>query len=192
MRVGFWDALDLIGVDADCPLAEVARPQRVELRDAWARRGILTTLARLSRAHGGKPILLPESGYRSVEGAAAAPWDWTRRGRVDLVQQRELHRAALRARWGRPWLAGMFWWYWDPDPDAGGPADPGYTPQGKPAAALLTRWYRRQRRCPGHGRGRVRAGGLPLARPAAGTAPMAAPGGFEPPTSCLEGTRSIP
>jgi hypothetical protein len=143
IRIGFWDALDLIGVDAYYPLAAIARPRRAELRGAWARSGALATLERLSQAEGNKPILLTEIGYRSVEGAAAAPWDWTRRGRVDLVQQRELYRAAFRALWGRPWLAGMFWWYWDLDPDAGGPADTGYTPQGKPAAALLERWYRR-------------------------------------------------
>jgi hypothetical protein len=40
-----------------------------------------------------------------------------------------------------PWFKGIYWWYWDTDPTAGGAADRGQTPLNKPAADLITAWF---------------------------------------------------
>jgi hypothetical protein len=138
--VTWWDALDLIGQDAYPTLTQAERPSVDDLVEGW--RSFGDKLRRLSEKWG-KPLVLTEIGCRSVRGGAQNPWDWQRRGPVDLDVQRNFTEAACRAVAGKPWLRGMYWWDWSPDPDAGGPDDSGYTPHGKPAEDVLRSWYRR-------------------------------------------------
>jgi hypothetical protein len=59
-----------------------------------------------------------------------------------VVRKRLLFRIVLfKVFSGKPWLAGIYWWNWEPDPRRGGVLDKGYTPQGKPAEIVLKRWY---------------------------------------------------
>lgn len=138
--VTWWDALDLIGMDAYPTLSAETRPSVSSLCLGWE--GYLDKLHRLSERWG-KPLVITEIGYRSVEGGAYNPWDWQKRGPVDLVTQRKAYEAAFRMVAGRTWLAGIYWWQWMPDPDHGGPADTGYSPHGKPAERTLASGYRR-------------------------------------------------
>lgn len=139
--IGWWDALDYIGVDLDDPLTTERQPSVDALRAAWTGRGDLDRLGALSERHA-RPILLTRLGYRSVEGAAATPPDPESEPPPDLQAQADAYQAALEAFWGRPWLAGMYWWAWDTDPTAGGAEDRGYTPYRKPAEAVLRSFYR--------------------------------------------------
>ncbi len=41
----------------------------------------------------------------------------------------------------KPWWDGAFWWSWDPNPNSGGSSDTGFTPQNKPAQAVLQQYY---------------------------------------------------
>ena len=69
------------------------------------------------------------------------------RGIQELAAQMEaelaLASAALSSLTRRPWLVGMYWWQWEPDPPIGGPQDPDYSPHRKPAEAVLRAWYSR-------------------------------------------------
>ena len=138
--IAWWDALDFIGMDAYPTLSVEPRPSVSSLCRGWE--GYLAKLRSLSDRWG-KPLVITELGYRSVEGSARNPWDWQRQGPVDLVTQRKCYQAALRMIAGRTWLAGVYWWQWMPDPDEGGPDDTGYTPHGKPAEAVLAFGYRK-------------------------------------------------
>jgi hypothetical protein len=140
MAIGWWDAVDYIGVDAYYPLTEAREPTADALRVAWAENGHIEILRRLAEEHA-KPILLTEIGYRSVAGAVAAPWEVGGEAPIDLEEQAEAYRAALQALWDQPWLAGLYWWNWDTDPDKGGQLDRDYTPYGKPAEAVLRSFY---------------------------------------------------
>ena len=69
-RIEFWDALDLVGVDAYFPLADDPTPAVEMLVEAWEPwSDELREVARTT----GKPILFAEFGYRSVDGAAGPP-----------------------------------------------------------------------------------------------------------------------
>ncbi|HEX9124618.1 MAG TPA: hypothetical protein VF984_14870 [Actinomycetota bacterium] len=136
----WWDAVDLIGVDAYYPLTEGNDPTLGELKAAWT--PYVEQLAELSAAWGDKPIVFTEIGYRSVDGANRLPADMELRGLPDLQEQADCYRAALESVWGQPWFAGMYWWDWSSSLVVGGPADTSFTAYRKPAEGVIRSWYR--------------------------------------------------
>lgn len=139
--IGWWDALDLIGVDAYYPLAANGNnnPTAAQIASAWT--PVLNDLSALSAAEDNKPIIFTEIGYRSQDGAAQHPWEWQSGGAVDLAEQALLYRVAFEQVYNRPWFAGFYWWSWDAVPYQGGPCDNGYTVYDKPAEDVVREWY---------------------------------------------------
>lgn len=135
--VGFWDALDYVGVSAYFPLSASADPSLEDLATGWAR--ALPGLEEVSRRFG-RPVLLTEVGYPAARGAAGTPW--AEGGPpADPWLQARCYEATLRAVAARPWIAGAYWWLWEgttrpPFRDAS------YSIQGKPASFVLARWFR--------------------------------------------------
>ena len=142
-RITWWDAVDFIGIDAYYPLAGINNPNVAELKEAWATRGYLTLLENLSRQFD-RRIILTEFGYRSIDGAARCPGCWQNAGTLDLQEQADLYQAAFEVLWGRPWLAGIFWWQWFARPSSDSSNDADFSPYGKPAEHVLRDFYRRQ------------------------------------------------
>jgi ligand-binding sensor domain-containing protein len=137
--ITWWDAVDFIGIDAYYVLTEKTDPTVEELKAAWSERGYLDTMAGLAQKHG-KPVLITEIGYRSADGTIKTPWDWDDLP-LDLQEQADGYQAALEVLWGQPWLAGIYWWNWDVNPQKGGLEDKDYTPYAKPAEELLRIYY---------------------------------------------------
>jgi hypothetical protein len=138
--VQFWDAVDIIGMDTYATLTQKSHPKVIDLLIGW--KSYLAKLRSLSERWN-RPLILTEIGYRSIRGGAQNPWDWQRQDSVDLILQANCYEAALRSVAGKPWLAGMYWWQWSPDPSEGGFEDSGYTPHGKPAETVLRNWYKK-------------------------------------------------
>jgi hypothetical protein len=137
-NIKWWDAVDYIGVDAYYPLTNKNDPTFEELKAAWeSHLAILEDLANLY----GKQIIITEIGYRSIDGANKAPWDWQSSGTIDLQEQADCYRAFFETFWNRPWLAGVYWWMWWADPAIGGATDDSYTPYKKPAEDVLRAYY---------------------------------------------------
>lgn len=137
--ITWWDAVDLIGVDAYYPLTDENDPTVEELIAGWAPH--VATLSNLADQWPGKSIILTEIGYRSQDGANRHPWDWQSAGIVDLQEQADAYQAAFESLYDQPWFAGMYWWAWETDPFQGGPCDDGYTPHDKLAEDVLRTWY---------------------------------------------------
>ncbi len=139
-EIAFWDELDYIGIQAYFPLSEKPDPTLEDLMKGW--RGPLRQIDAVRKKFD-KPVLFTEVGYRSIAGASSKPWEWPRRGEevdVDLDLQARCYEAFFQTFWERPWVAGVYWWKWfpaRPRADAG----TGFTPQNKPAAAVMSRWY---------------------------------------------------
>jgi hypothetical protein len=132
--VAFWDAVDLIGIDAYWPLSSRPTADVRALRRAWA--PIVAELATFAGRHR-RRILFTEAGYPSQRGSTTAPWSWTTSSTPDQGEQAAAYRALLAGLRGRSWWAGVFWWAWDVPP-AGNGGDPlGYTPRGKAAERVL-------------------------------------------------------
>lgn len=136
--ITWWDAVDLIGVDAYYPLTDENDPTLAELNAAWA--PYVATLAGLAAAWE-KPIIFTEIGYRSQDGANRHPWDWQIGGAVDQQEQADTYQAVFDSVYNQPWFAGLYWWAWDVDPFQGGPCDDSYTPHDKPAEDVLRAGY---------------------------------------------------
>lgn len=133
--VSFWDAVDVVGLTGYFELTRSLDPSRAELVQAWLpiRRALGAWSAEI-----GRPLVISEIGYPSLDGASAWPWDETRKAPVDLEEQRIAYEAFVRAWDGVSFLRGAYWWNWF---GWGGPKDTGYTPRGKPAARVIERWF---------------------------------------------------
>lgn len=137
LDVPFAHALDALGVSAYFPLAEPGeRPGLATLTRRWERP--LRRLDALSRRTG-LPVFLAEVGYPAHAEAASAPWREAS-GPADLDVQADLFRAFCAAAAEDRRHAGYYVWNWF---GWGGPRDPGYSPRGKPAAAVLEECMRR-------------------------------------------------
>lgn len=141
-QIEWWDAVDYIGIDAYYPLSNTSTPIPRQLRSAWMR--IANTIETwLDESWPDKPVLFTEIGYRSWDGANVRPWEFSGGGadEVDLQEQVDCYEAVLGVMQEREWFWGFYWWNWETNPNAGGPSDPGYTPQGKPVAETIRLWY---------------------------------------------------
>jgi hypothetical protein len=134
--VTFWDAVDEAGMTAYFELGSASSTASVAgLVTAWQRwlPGLRTFAARV-----GKPVVITEVGYPSLQGAHRAPWDETRKAAVDVDEQRACYQAFVTVAEQERWLQGVYFWNWF---GGGGPQDGDYTPRGKPAALELRRYF---------------------------------------------------
>jgi hypothetical protein len=134
--IGFWDALDFIGVSAYFPLTERPSPSLADLEAGWDR--ALAPLEQASRRFG-RPVLLTEAGFPSIPAAARAPWR-EERVEADVWLQARCYEATLRALARRPWIEGVYFWLWE---RSSSPAlrDPSHAIVGKPASFTMASWY---------------------------------------------------
>jgi hypothetical protein len=114
-RVGFWDALDVVGVDAYHPLA--ASPAATPEELAAGARRVVGDLARLARREG-KPVLLTEVGFAARRAAWVEPH--AEGGDYSEADQAAAYRALFGALGRPPWLAGVFVWKAFSGPTGGG------------------------------------------------------------------------
>lgn len=117
-NVGFWDALDVIGIQSYFPLVDhTALPTQDELDRAWA--GLTRRLDRYGASQQRK-VLLTELGYNRSTLAASSPWARRQGGaRAEEIQRRCLDAAlrALKESDGKnsDQVVGGFLWKWFPD-----------------------------------------------------------------------------
>lgn len=133
--VTFWDQVDVMGLTAYYKVARRADTSEQEMVRAWphVRRRLEQWSVKQQRK-----FIFTEVGYPSRDGGAKEPWDYTRTTKPDLEEQRRAYSAFVKAWSGSPRLAGVFFWDWY---GKGGKACTRYTPRGKPAAAVIRRWY---------------------------------------------------
>lgn len=126
----FWDAVDLIGIDAYYGIDGETVAEKVL---GWA--GPKALGAKL-HAQYNRPVAYTEIGYCSGECSR----DHTP-SVADYARHAVQYTAVFEAFRDVPWFAGSFWWNWDTDPGAF-VLDDCLTPQLKPAEDVLRRYYR--------------------------------------------------
>jgi hypothetical protein len=101
----------------------------------------------------GKPIYFGEIGSLALAGALARPSDRSFCGShgYDGEAQARYLDVLLSAYWEQPWFGGAYWWKWEEQNDRpefrdDPRGDKGFTIDGKPAQALMRRWYSRPER----------------------------------------------
>ncbi|MCW2691163.1 MAG: hypothetical protein JWR37_6053 [Mycobacterium sp.] len=135
-NVSFWDALDLIGIDAYFPLSQHPTTDVSAIEQAWMPiRDDLTAFA----TRFGRRIVFTEAGYPSQVGAAVTPWDNERSSQPAQDEQAAAYEALLATFSDQPWWAGVFWWSWWTTTGIYDRLD--YAVQGKLAESVLRRWW---------------------------------------------------
>ena len=137
--VGWWDALDFVGIEGWFPLSGKTDPTVEELIHGWS--GYILDIESWIPTTG-KQVILTEVGYPSYDGGTMSPSTKWQGEPIDLQEQADAYQATLQAFSGRQWLVGYYWWYWDWRPDAGGKSDGSWLLQNKPAEQILSAWYR--------------------------------------------------
>ncbi|TAE47756.1 MAG: hypothetical protein EAZ89_17025 [Bacteroidetes bacterium] len=137
-KIAFADALDFIGVNSYYPLSDKDSASDEELRASFAK--VMTKMADISERTG-KAIVFTEIGFRSI----TSPWKQPHAnpsGQAVLgAHQARCYRVVLDGLRGKAWCGGIVWWKW--------PSHAGYekedpycfTPNTKPAEAVLREAY---------------------------------------------------
>ena len=136
--ISFWDALDAIGLNSYYPLSEKENPTDKELLSGA--QSIAEKIDRVAKKFR-KPVLISEIGFTSSARPWLRPHDDNTGAPLDLEAQRRCYETIFQAVWGKPWLAGIYWWKWPTTLDDGGTEDDNFTPNGKPAAEVVAHWY---------------------------------------------------
>jgi hypothetical protein len=139
-RVPFWDALDLIGIDAYYPLSEASTTDVAALQRSWE--PIRAAMAEGSAKYGRK-ILFTEAGYTSQEGTTTRPNDWALGTPPNQAEQAAAYQALLATFSDQPWWEGVYWWVWNALPDDGSDHATNYSPRGKAAERVIRDWWHR-------------------------------------------------
>jgi hypothetical protein len=145
--VSFWDQLDLMGMNSYYDLGKDVSGNHVEKNKAtvpqinqrWAKiqKSILDYAHKID-----KPVVMLEVGWCSIANAVTEPWDYTVVTEpLDLEAQRRLYEAYFETWYGKPGFGGFMIWAWTPN--ASGPEERGYTPEGKPAEQVLRDWLKK-------------------------------------------------
>jgi len=113
-RVPFWDALDVIGIQAYFPLTAEGVTDEASIRAGWERR--MTELRDYARRHY-RNIVFTELGYDRSLRAPWMPWE-PDRDTEDAARdlQTTCLRLALDAIAREPTVVGVFLWKWFPEP----------------------------------------------------------------------------
>jgi Ca-dependent carbohydrate-binding module xylan-binding/RTX calcium-binding nonapeptide repeat (4 copies) len=150
-RVSFWDAVDIIGVNAYPPLTNSLEPTVEEMMTAWRSvptssywAGVMNYESPVDFFHSlsvqyDRPLLFTEVGYRSLDGTNIRPGAWNVNGAQDLQEQRDAYEAFFDVWSGEgSWFLGAHLWEWD----ARNMYEPtGYSPMDKPAEQLISDWF---------------------------------------------------
>jgi hypothetical protein len=144
--ITFWNELDFIGIQAYFPLADHANPNLEALKLGW--QAHYQGIEKIQKQYR-KPILFTEIGYRSAPDCAIKPWEWPEFDRQaaepsGLTAQAACYEAFFQTFWRKDWFAGAYVWKWYPSKTKTvNRRDKDFTPQGKPAEAVMARWYGR-------------------------------------------------
>jgi hypothetical protein len=137
-RVPFWDAVDLIGIEAYWPLSKGSTTDERLLQRSW--NSIRADLAAFS-AQKRRKILFTEAGYTSQDGTTTAPYDWTLSTTPNQAEQAAAYQSLLEAFSNEPWWAGVYWWVWNTLPDNGDGHELDFSPRGKAVESVIRSWW---------------------------------------------------
>ncbi len=137
-RIAFWDALDYIGISAYFPLPTNNKTVAA-YKNEW--HSINTNDISKLQSRFNKPVLLTEVGYRSMDWAQWAPFNYWDGGAYDPQNQANLYEALLSYWNDYGFMQGVHFWDWSTDPNYGGSGNIDFTPQHKQAQDVLKTWF---------------------------------------------------
>jgi hypothetical protein len=138
-HIDFWGSLDSIGISAYFNLYNSSNTDIQGLKNSWDNYNN-SDITPLHNKYG-KPVLFTEVGYRSVTNAHLEPWNSGVGGAYDPTEQSTDFSALFDYWQSQPFMVGIHIWNWNSDPTYGGQGNTDYTPQNKPATAVISQWF---------------------------------------------------
>ncbi|MBD3379588.1 MAG: hypothetical protein GF408_03895 [Candidatus Omnitrophica bacterium] len=138
--IRFWEDLDYVGINAYFPLTEEIDPPYEDLIKGW---GKWVDEIEEFQQRVDMPIIFPEIGCCSADGAAIRPWEHYPRSEVNLRIQEDYYRALFETFWEKDWFYGAYWWYWGTNVNMGGKYNRLFLLQNKPAEEVVEKWYKK-------------------------------------------------
>lgn len=134
-KISFWDALDVVGINAYAPLSKHHAPS-----DSALVAGAERFVRRWSALHRrtGRPVVLTEAGASNRAAPWTAPYEKREDQPVRPQEQARTYAALIEAIEDEEWIRGVYWWRLPVAPSDTGP----FTIPGTPAADVLSGWYR--------------------------------------------------
>ena len=136
--IRFWGLLDYVGINAYFPLTEKDLPTIAEMKQGWQKWVEEITVFQEKTQ---KPVIFPEAGCSSADGAAIRPWEHLPNTEVNLKLQENYYTAIFDVFWDKEWFYGLYWWYWGTNVRMGGKYNRRFTPQNKPSEKVIEKWY---------------------------------------------------
>ena len=126
--VQWWDALDYIGVDAYFPNTRANNPTVEQAKAGWysytdsygQTNRWVDDMKALSQKFG-KKVIFTELGFNTVRNPSA---EWKSSRALDQTGAKNCVEATFQVFDKEPWMAGIFWWTWNVDPNRGGANGP--------------------------------------------------------------------
>lgn len=137
-KLAFGAELDFIGVNCYYPLSEQDEVSKAELAAGFAR--VREKLAAIHRQHG-RPIVLTEVGFRSVDRAWVNPHEGPDGRSYNPEAQRLSYEVIFEGLAEADWCQGMFWWKWPSYLGYAARNPRSFTPCHRPAMQVLAQWY---------------------------------------------------
>ena len=136
-NVALWGGLDYIGINCYYPLSQSEDATEEELRA-----GAEAIMDRIEVVYKNyrKPVLFTEIGFPSTP----KPWMQPHKPRMriaELFGQATCYEVIFESLRSREWCAGIYWWKWPTVIEYGGRRHTGFTPNNKPAAEVVKKWY---------------------------------------------------
>lgn len=136
-NIDFWNELDFVGIDAYFPLSYKQNPSTDDIKEGWKK-----WKYEIEEWHNSvnKPIVFTEIGYSSSAHAPSEPWK-NGSGTADVEIQSKCYNAFFETMFNSSWLAGVYWWSWEPTIYGGGNNNRQFTPFKKPAQNIIACRY---------------------------------------------------
>jgi hypothetical protein len=138
MDIRFWDLLDYVGINAYFPISKKMKPSYEQIKAGWS---VWVAEMEEFQQKIQKPVIFPEAGCNSCDGALIRPWEHAPRREINLKIQEDDYKVITEIFMNKKWFYGMFWWYWGTNKDMGGPNNRGFVPQNKPAEQVIREAY---------------------------------------------------
>lgn len=142
-NITWWDEMDYIGIDSYFPLANGDDPSIEEIKKGW--QPIKKNLSLFAKKWN-KPILFTEYGFQSVNGGAGRHWEVDKSSaNTNMLIQSNAYQATFESVWNENWFSGGFLWKWHLTNTGNKRNLTRFTPQGKPAQQVISKWYKETR-----------------------------------------------
>lgn len=137
--LAFWPYVDIIGISAYYSMGNSGSTV-ADMKNSWSKVDA-NELSGLARTYN-KPIIFTEVGYMSANNALGDPGAaYGNPGSINMSIQANAYQALLEYWSTSSYMAGVSFWGWSTNPNAGGTNDIDYTPQNKPAEQVMKQWF---------------------------------------------------